>query len=336
MSSNKVEKKLIEYIKSRSESSEGLPGLGIGDDAAFLLLSSMDEGKLIISTDSVIEGVHFKSSWGSYADAAVKLFERVSSDILAKGGHPHWMLLNLNITAEFASDEKTWTQFIDSLCNKLREHHIALIGGDISLSPVNSFTSTVFGNASFFVRRQNPDIKEGDLLVLWGKVGGSTFALEKLVSGEIVEKEILGYYTKPAACWENGWLKTLGAKAAMDQSDSLWETFEQLAGDNHIGLKINLEKIPLHVQLAGQSNNISPLSFAEMVLKSAEDLALVAILPKEKIEDAKKTSGLSIIGEVESALNPDMNFFIHNEKINFANSPGFYTHFREMGSSDPI
>ncbi|MDH4201029.1 MAG: AIR synthase related protein, partial [Spirochaetia bacterium] len=266
---NLIETRLVNYIKEKSQPNE-IPGIGMGDDAAFLLLSSMEESKLIVSTDSVVENVHFKREWGSYADVAIKLIERTSSDILAKGGHPHWALLNMNITGEFAKETSLHRQFVDTFCEKLRQHKISLVGGDVTRCAVNSFTMTVLGNASIFVRRKSDEIKTGDLLVIHGKIGGSSLALEVFQNGGIPEKELAAFYLRPEACWENVWLKDLDARVSMDQSDSLMETLNTIAEENMIALTIHLEKIPLSVKMQEDENT------AGQILKSSEDLAILA------------------------------------------------------------
>ena len=321
---NQVEKDLIQYIKQRSKTPEGIPGLGIGDDAAFLLLSSMDEGKLIVSTDSVIETVHYKREWCSYSDVAVKLVERASSDILAKGGHPHWALLNMNITEEFSRNKKLWGEFADAVCDHLKLHNIALIGGDIAKSPVNSFTMTVFGNASTFIRRVNPDIEAGDLLVVSGKVGASSSALDAWAGGKNPDEILLAGYRRPQACWDNQWLMELDAKASMDQSDSVMETLECLSSENKIHLEIDLSKIPLSAGL----ENYAPEDMARVILKAAEDLAIFAIIPSGKLIEPGKFNQLAVIGKVASLQKSGLDFLLQNKPITInSDSMAFYQHF---------
>jgi|GEM_PF-1354167 len=336
MGKNQVEKSLIELIRQRSKTPGGIPGLGIGDDAAFLLLSSMEEGKLVVSTDSVVENVHYKTGWCGYADVAVKLVERASSDLLAKGGHPHWALLNMNITEEFSHDSLSHTGFIDAFCEKLQEHGIALIGGDITRSATNSFTMTVLGNTSTFVRRSSGELEVGDLVVAWGRVGGSSYVLEQLDKGRQVDDETAALYRRPRACWDNSWLKELHARVSMDQSDSVGETLETLAAENQIALKIHLDLIPRSIKVEGEDIGQA----VQNILKAAEDLAVFAIIPSAELPHVGRFNDLCVIGEVleiktaaeakpETALEKTgLRYFWKNQALEVsADTLDLYRHF---------
>jgi len=332
MNFNPVEKKIIELIRERSRTTGEIPGLGIGDDAAFLLLSSMEESKLVVSTDSVIENVHYKTSWCNYADIAVKLIERASSDILAKGGHPHWALLNMNITKELSVDEKNMIQFIDAFCQKLKDHNIALIGGDISRSATNSFTMTVLGNTSTFIRRKNTEIEKGDLVVMWGCVGGSSFALTEFLEGRKPDDSLAALYRRPQAGWQNEWLTKLHCKASMDQSDSLMETLETLSIENNVNFKINLDMIPLS---QGVDQSLKEKIY-QNILTASEDLAIIAVIPYSEAKNIVHYNHITVIGEIlEKTLSEKeagVFYFWKNENIKINQIPKsffreFYHHF---------
>ncbi|MDH4263189.1 MAG: AIR synthase related protein [Spirochaetia bacterium] len=316
MGLNPVEKNLIELIKERSKTPDGIPGLGIGDDAAFLLLSSMEESKLIVSTDSVVENVHYKINWCSYCDVAVKLVERSSSDLLAKGGHPHWALLNMNISEKFSKDTVAFTQFVDAFCEKLKEHKITLIGGDITRSATNTFTMTVLGNTSTFVRRKNDEVEAGDAVVLWGRVGGSSYALDEFLNSHNPSDDTASFYRRPLACWKNNWLTELHVRASMDQSDSVMETLDTLANENSIHLKIQLDLIPLSMKVPFINKN----EIVKNILKAAEDLAVFAIVPSHEIKNINRFSEICIIGEVLEKIDPQqksgrISYFWKNDTI---------------------
>lgn len=283
-----VERRLIEAIRRSSEEGPDIPGMGIGDDAAFLLTSSFEHEKLIISTDSLAEGVHFDPKYGGYHDAAVKLFEMSASDILAKGGTPRWALCNLSVTPNFAESQQA-VLFLDTLVERLHQKGVALIGGDVTGAAANVFTMTVLGiaggAAGNFIFRKNDSIAPGDLLVMAGRAGGSSFALKELQAGrpgerlgghdEAKQSELLESYLRPQAQWNNSWLHTCNARASIDQSDTLHETFSILAADNNITLEVDLERLELAPPLRKLA---APERYAA-ALNGAEDFAIVAILP---------------------------------------------------------
>lgn len=323
MALDSTEKNLIRRLAQKSGSDEGIPGLGIGDDAAFLLLSSMEESKLIISTDSVVENVHFRSEWSSYQDIAVKLVERSASDILCKGGHPHWALLNMNISPDFSKKEDQAGLFIDSLCQALKKHNISLIGGDVTRSETNNFCLTVMGNASSFIYRKNPEIKAGDIVVISGLVGATNLFLDAAKNKKTVEEDIQKKYQTPTACWQNQWLVDLGAKASMDQSDSLLEAFNTLASDNNIDMEIHLETLPLI-----RKEIIKNKNQAAEILKYAEDLAVIAILPASSKGLIGPKNHLFCIGEVKNTAQFGVSYYWQGEVLGKEELPGnLYQHF---------
>lgn len=288
-----IERDIIEKLHSKTAEAGEIPGLGVGDDAAFLVLSSFEQDKLIISTDSLVEGVHYDSRFSSYGDVAAKLFEMNASDILAKGGHPRWALLNMNITREFAADEAALQDFIDVLADKFIESGVALIGGDTTGSSTNTFTITVLGGAHEFIRRGG-DLLEGDLLVVSGEIGGSSHAIKLWQEGKTPSSEAAFAHRRPKACWDNRWLFELKAKASIDQSDSVLETLELLSSAADVLLEVELEKLPLcaDVKALDQKNLV------QAALGAAEDLALFAILPAEALDAVLKNPMLYLAGRV--------------------------------------
>ena len=198
-----LEREIIEKLHRQSLAAGDIPGLGIGDDAAFLLASSLEHDKLILSTDSLVEGVHFDPRLSSYGDVAAKLYEMNVSDIYAKGAHPRWVLLSLNLTRELAQDEEAINEFTSVLSEKLKKDGVALLGGDTTASSVNTFTMTVLGCGHEFIYRKNESIEPGDLLVVCGRLGGSSYALSQFQKGASLSQEAATAHRRPKACSDN-------------------------------------------------------------------------------------------------------------------------------------
>lgn len=292
------ERGLIEWMRAQHDWQEGIPGLGIGDDAAFLLLSSMEYGKLLLSTDSMVENVHYSPDWCSYKDVAHKLFEMNASDVLVKGGAPHWGLLNINATPAFMDRKDHYAEFINELFELFKAHKVYLIGGDITRSSVNTFTLTLLGNCHHFVYRKNKAIKNNDIIVIHGDIGGSSFALSELIEMKKVPEAVAMRYRRPQAKWDNQWILEDGVLATIDQSDSLYESFVILARENNIIVDIDLDRVPVSPEVKEELQALPEEKRLLNLLASAEDFAAIAIISSEKRELLAKHEGIIEIGVV--------------------------------------
>ena len=317
-----LEKDIIESLRQKTQHTGEIPGLGIGDDAAFLTISSMEHNKLVVATDSLVEGIHFRSDWCSWSDVAAKLFEVNASDLLVKGALPAWALLVMNVTPEFAADEKGRDLFTLELANKFRNHNVALIGGDITASSINTFTLTLFASSQYFVPRKAEELVAGDIVVISGRVGGSSYALSLLQDGKPGDESALSAYRRPEARWKNRWLHELSAKASIDHSDSLHETFFTLAEQNRSALEIDLSQVPLAPPL----QSLSDTEKITAVLTCAEDLAQVGILPPQA-EDKLDKYSLVKIGQVGNVTKPELMYKDFSGKTVDVNSLSFFSHF---------
>ena len=289
-----IENSLIQKIKDLTIDAGETPGMGIGDDAAFLMTSSMEHEKFIVATDSIVENVHFNRKWCSWADVACKLFEVNSSDLLVKGAKPTWALLTMNIQPSFAKDHVQHDEFLKSLGDNLRKRGIALIGGDITRSDTNTFTLTLMANSHTFIPRHNNEIKEGDLLAIKGIVGASDFALAKLKNEEGISENLSLFYRQPKAIWDNEWLIKSNALASMDQSDSLIDTLQTLCSDNKISMRIDLDALPTLPEILSLPSD----DRYSLLLNAAEDFAQLAIFPANRADELNNAEGVHVIGHV--------------------------------------
>ncbi|NJD56853.1 MAG: thiamine-monophosphate kinase [Nitrospirae bacterium] len=139
---------LLDRLRERFRArSRGLV-LGIGDDAAVI----RSFGNTLVTTDMMVEGVHFDLSWTTPYQLGFKLISVNISDIFAMGGDPRYILLNFaasrNCTMRFFDD------FFDGIEHALKTYTVSLIGGDISSSDRIMLSATAIGFAKRVVRRR--------------------------------------------------------------------------------------------------------------------------------------------------------------------------------------
>ena len=219
---------------------------GIGDDAACLEVPAGMQ--LLVSTDTLVDNVHFLTSWGPY-DIASRAVRTTISDIAAMGGTPSWLSLALTLP-EF---DASWLHsFSQGLKEVLDSFNISLIGGDTTRGPL-SITLTIHGlvpkNKS--VRRKGA--APGDSIYVSGELGGAAFALvsEHRTDLDSTDKQLLMkklLHPEPRIDMIHE-LQTY-ASAAIDISDGLSSDLSHICKASQVGACLDLGSIPLHPLIA--------------------------------------------------------------------------------------
>ena len=315
-----IEQKIIATIKKFAPSSH-LAAAPIGDDVAFIQITSLKKKFLAVSTDQLVEGVHFTWNWCSPQDVAYKLVQMNLSDMLVKGAIPRTCFLNLQLSHSFVNNFQNIIDFAQMLGNTLRKYGISLMGGDTTSSSTNSFGLTILGESNQYVPRNSNKLQKDDLLILLGCLGGASLALEELKvnQGKSVKLKasITEYYRRPKAQWEGRFLlKSLESKVSIDTSDSLYESLYILAHDNQIELQVFVDQISYPQEL----ENINFAGKLKHLLGGGEDLAMLMIVPatvKKKVDVLSRYhSSLRVIGNVMSVGKVGRTQYLHHgEKI---------------------
>ena len=164
---------LLEFIRKRfGKKSQNLI-LGIGDDSAVI---KPENSNFLITTDMMVEDVHFDFRWTTPFQLGFKLVSVNVSDIYAMGGRPSFMLLNLGAPGDM--NVKIFNSLFDGIEEALRTYNLSLIGGDLSSSKKIVLSATVTGYAKKFIGRKGA--KAGDKIYVTGCLGDSSCGLELL------------------------------------------------------------------------------------------------------------------------------------------------------------
>ena len=215
--------------------------LNLKNDAAiFNQKSSFD---LIISTDSLVEGIHFFGNEDP-ADIAKKSLRVNLSDMAAMGAKPIFYNLSLSVPKIKAS--QFIPKFVKGLQDDQEMFDIKLIGGDLtsSLKHIN-ITITIFGKSSKGKSIPRDGAKIGDCLYVSGILGLSKIGLDNYNSNFKELQEAKRKYLLPQPRVDLGISLKNIANSMIDISDGLVQDATHLAKNSELTVELNLSKIPL-------------------------------------------------------------------------------------------
>jgi len=255
--------------------------IGIGDDAAVLVPTP--GRRLVVTTDVLVEGVHFDARLSGPADWGWKAIAVNVSDLAAMGAEPRAAVVAITVA------EATPVQLLQAVYAGLAEacarFEIPLVGGDTSKGPALSLAVTALGEAERPVPRSGA--RPGDRLVVTGPLGAAAAGLALLLRGDLDSTRLLAGHPQLATAHRRPWpqvgmglaLARGGATAMIDVSDGLAGDALHLAQASGLGVEIHDAAVPLApgVVEAARLLGADPLALA---LGGGEDFALAAALPR--------------------------------------------------------
>ena len=243
------ERGLIQRIRGRFPAPAGALQVGIGDDAA---VTAGVRGEFdVLTTDALVEGVHFDLRFSSFADVGYKALAVNVSDIAAMGATPRLALLSLILPDRLTVADVDG--LLDGFSRMADEAGVVLAGGNITRTPG---PLTIDVTAVGHVRRRRVLTrgggKIGDLLYVTGAVGAAAAGLGMLrVPAEAPEDAdaaaLIERHRRPVPRLRVGALlgRTRSATACMDLSDGLADAVSQLAQASGTGAVIDAEALPV-------------------------------------------------------------------------------------------
>ena len=250
--------------------------LGIGDDAAILKTSSQD---LIITTDTLIEEVHFPKNTSAF-DIGFKALAVNLSDLAAMGATPAWITLALTLP----EINEVWIeQFCQGLFVLMQRYHIQLIGGDLTRGRLSmTIQAHGFSPAQQALRRDNA--KTNDLIYVTHTLGdaalGLLYATQKLHSNDpALINYALTRLNRPEPRIAIGEKLRGIAHTAIDISDGLIADLGHILDRSQLGAIIYVDSIPLSTPLRSAVPYFQAL---ELALRGGDDYELCFTIPPAK------------------------------------------------------
>jgi thiamine-monophosphate kinase len=267
--------------------------VGPGDDGAVLQTS---DGRVVVSTDVLVEGRHFRRDWSSAEDIGHKAAAANLADIAAMGGTATALLVGLACPS---STPTSWLEGVAAgFAAECAPLGAAVVGGDLVASAPDSeavvLSVTALGDLGGRAPVLRSGARPGDVVALAGRLGWAACGLAVLRRGfSSPIAAVAPYAAGPAAA-------EAGASAMCDVSDGLLADVGHLAADSRVTVDLDggaLARVCLEppgaLQQVAAALGADPMSW---VLTGGEDHALVATFPAR----TSLPDGWTAIGSIRS------------------------------------
>jgi thiamine-monophosphate kinase len=249
------EHELIARVRARVAPPPAWVLLGIGDDAAIVLpeRSTAD----VITTDAIVEGVHFDRAFVPPADIGARALAVNLSDLAAMGAVPRVAVVSFGLPATLPLAD--YDALVSGLAELAAREHVAIVGGNITRSPGPLFVDvTAIGAVHPRKALTRGGGQAGDGLYVTGCPGGAAAglaALQRHDAGATADADLadaVARYRCPVARVRLGVLvaRNRAASACIDLSDGLADAVHQLAVASGTGAVIDAGTVPWHPAVA--------------------------------------------------------------------------------------
>ncbi|MEO8723558.1 MAG: thiamine-phosphate kinase [Sphingobium sp.] len=211
---------------------------GLMDDAAVLDIAALSDGSLVLTSDTLVEGVHFLET--DPADSVGWKLAAVNlSDLAAKGARPVGCLMNYALSGDAIWD----AEFAKGLSTALTRYDMALLGGDTVAMPTGaprSMTLTAIGRVAAGASvPSRSGAQAGDVLYVTGPVGDAGAGLKLLAAGQNEPQALVDAYRRPQPRLDAGFALAPHAHAMMDISDGLLIDAQRMAQASGVAIIVN-------------------------------------------------------------------------------------------------
>jgi thiamine-monophosphate kinase len=280
---------LISRVVSRLGKPSPAVLLGPGDDAALL---AVPDGRVVASTDVLVEGRHFRRDWAGAVDIGRRAAAANLADIAAMGATATALLVGLCAPADLAAG---WAeQLAEGLAEECALVGASVVGGDMTSSPTLTIAVTALGDLQGLDPVRRTGARAGDVVALVGRTGYAAAGYTVLSRGLRGPKLLVEAYRRPEVPYAQGPVACrAGATSMIDVSDGLLGDLGHIAAAS--GVRINLFKaafrVPDQMRDAASALGVDPYDW---LLTGGDDHALAATFPA----GAPLPEGWTVIGEV--------------------------------------
>lgn len=263
--------------------------VGPGDDSAVL---STSDGRVVASTDLLIENRHFRRDWSTGNDVGRKAAARNFADIVAMGARPTALLVGLAVPASL---ELSWVDgLVSGFAEECGEVGAAVVGGDVSEADTVMLAVTALGDLDGLDPVLQSGARSGDVVAVCGRLGWAAAGYAVLSRGFRSPVQVVNAHRRPEPPYAAGpEAARAGATAMTDVSDGLLADLGHIASASAVRIELRGDALAPGAKLrdVGSALNVDPLTW---VLTGGDDYALAATFPN----GAALPAGWTVIGLV--------------------------------------
>jgi thiamine-monophosphate kinase len=264
------------------------PGVvvGPGDDAAALRVGSTT---LLVTTDALVEGVHFRTGWLSPRALGERAYRVNASDVAAMGGRPRAAVVALEVPPGVGA--RVLDQIVAGFVAAARLHGAALVGGNLARGRALAVTVTLLGVAGARIVTRG-GARPGDVVAVTGRLGATGCAVRARRAGRRVA------LPRVPDRVEAGARLAAVATAMIDVSDGLVQDLGHVARASGVAIRVDAWRVPVAPTCRGRH----ALGIA---LTAGEDYELACTVPPRRLAAARRRArgagvALTAVGVVQA------------------------------------
>lgn len=262
--------------------------VGPGDDAAVV---AVPDGRMVITTDLLVEGRHFRQDWSAAYDVGRKAAAQNLADIVAMGARPTSLVVGFGAPADLPT---AWAlELSQGLADEAELLGVSIVGGDTVQSDKIVVSVTAFGSLDGRAPVLRSGARPGDEVAYIGRLGWAEAGFTVLNRGFRSPRSVVEAHRRPQPPYAEGPRAAIaGASSMCDVSDGLIADLGHIATASEVVIDIRSGAltVPEPLQAVAAATGADALSF---VLGGGEDHALVGTFEPADVPD-----GWSVIGSV--------------------------------------
>ncbi len=312
---------LIKHLTDNIELKNEETKYGVGDDCA--VLSYSDDKEVLVTTDLLMEGVHFDLTYITMKHLGYKSAMVNLSDIYAMGGMPKQITVSIALGKRFCIEDME--DFYEGLRLACNEHNVDIVGGDTTSSRTGlAISITAIGEVEKGKAIYRNGAKETDIICVSGDLGAAYMGFQLLEREKQVyykqletaktdaermaisqpdfsgKEYLLERQMKPEARRDIILkLRELGIRptSMMDISDGLSSELIHICNQSNVGCRIYEERIPIDYQTAVMAEEMD-MNLTTAALNGGEDYELLFTIPIADHDKIEQMEGVKEIGYI--------------------------------------